>query len=176
MLRDYSSWRGVAKNHIELTSQFTGLYPRNRLEVDGDRLLYLGVTNPFEDKIPLVSGITLDVALCGEFLLATDLDRNMYMRSPTRVRNRLEGPEVILPLGTGQKTSVPLEVLVELFAVASTWMYVNAISIHLPDFNHGVTQGVPLPIQDATREVDNLANCGSNGVIEDQKVVIRIQW
>src|SRR6476646_2487465 len=65
-------------------------------EVHRDRRQGLRVADALVDAVLLIAGVTLDVALGDEQLLLRLLDLEVNVRRPPGVRDRLDGPEVVL--------------------------------------------------------------------------------
>src|SRR5260370_31162620 len=95
-------------------------------------------------------------------------------RLPSRIPHRFDRAEIILAGGTRQEAAEALEVRVEP-GLVGTIRKVNAIVIHAPNLNRGVAERIALRIEQSPAQVRDLANGGSDRIIDDDKVVISVQ-
>src|SRR5262249_29983485 len=100
---------GAAEDDQEVGGPFANLRLRDRLEVHHQQLPVDGVAAA-GDAVPLVARVAVDEKLGGEQLPAALLDLDVDVRRrPARVRHRLDGAEVVRPVGPGGEPAEPLE-------------------------------------------------------------------
>src|SRR5207244_13097819 len=98
----------------------------------------------------------------------------MYMRGPFGIEHRFDGAEVIIAARTGEEAPEPLEVLVILRAVHAARVNVGTVVVDLPDFDQGVADRITLEIQNSPAEVRDGADGGSDGIVDDQQIVVGV--
>ncbi len=121
-----------SEHYVEAACCFTCLGAGNALEVNGHRFLQLGITKTFEDKVSFVPWVTFDIALGIELFASLGLDGDVEMRSSSGIRHRLDGAEIIFTGGTREEPAIALEILVQLVAISSSRMQIDAVCVHLP--------------------------------------------
>jgi hypothetical protein len=95
-------------------------------------------------------------------------------RASTRVRDWLQGAEIILAGGTGQEPSKPLKVRIVAGLIAAI-RQINAVVIGAPNLNGSIANWIASPIEHPSAQMSNFAHCGRNRVVDKDKVVIRVQ-
>src|SRR5579871_746741 len=91
------------------------------------------------------------------------------------VGDRLNGSEIILTLGIGKESAVPLEVAVVPFGIVPFGVDVGSLAVHLPDLHKRVSDWFAGGAQDATGEMCDFTDSGCDGVVDDQQVVVGIK-
>lgn len=99
----------------------------------------------------------------------------MNVRGSAWVRNRFDGAEIILTRRSGGKSSETLKVRILLCFVAGFGMQVCAIVIALPDFHHSVFNRGAIGVKNLACNMSDLTHCGGDFVIDDNKIVVRIE-
>ena len=100
----------------------------------------------------------------------------MDVRCAPRVRNRLDGAEVVLPRHACHKPAKSLEVGISLFLVAGAGVKVSTVVVHLPDFNHCVAHRHTFDIGDPAMQVRDGAHRRGKGIVDHDQVIIGIEW
>src|SRR5262245_3681412 len=100
----------------------------------------------------------------------------MNVRRAAGIRNGLNSAENILAGGACDVAAESLEVRVALIGVSGLTVKISAILVTLPDFDRGIANRLTTPIENLSTHPGNLADGGSNTVIDDQEVVVRVEW
>src|SRR5262245_56301000 len=78
-----SAFRSEAEHDVEMRRQFADARLFDRREIDDDGFANFGIANALEDRVALVSRVSLDVALGSKLLLSFHFDGEVNMRRAT---------------------------------------------------------------------------------------------
>ena len=129
-----------------------------------------------EDHVLGVLGLTLDITLGGPFLTALHFYGKVDVRSTAGIGDGLDGAEIILAGGAGEEAAEALEICVAPGLAVAAGVEVDALAIDLPDLDDGVADRVAFRIEQAAGEVGDLADGGGDAVVDDEKIVVGIEW
>jgi hypothetical protein len=168
------SLRSETQDNIELCREFTRVRILNRCEIDNNRLPRFGISYPFQNTIAFIFRFALDVALGRPFFVTFHFDGEMNVACAARIKDGLDRAEVVFAAGPSHESAKALEIGFA-FGVFVAAVQVNAVTIGLPNFNQHVSKWVSTSIQNAPGEMRDLADRGSDGIVDDNEVVVRIQ-
>ena len=167
-------WRH-AEHDVETRREFARLRALERGEIHCDCIAQLLISHAAPDAVLFIAGMAFDVALSRQQIFALRLHLVVNVRRPPRIRHWLDRAEKILARTAREETPEALEIPVALFRIARVRMQVGPAVVALPDFHERIAHRVALRIEDAPAHVSNLADCGSDRVIDDDEIVIRIE-
>lgn len=171
--------RRSPEHDVKIANQLTGLRIRQRLEVAKDEFAVNEIASSVEDVVGLVPRVTSNKQLRREeFPIALlDLVVNVGARS-TRIRNRLDRAKAILSGGCRLELPKALKVLVLLtgFRPTVASVQIHRVGIALPDLNGDAFGGLPFGVQHPADEMRDFPDGWSDVVVDDQKIVILIEW
>src|SRR5436309_40261 len=87
---------------------------------------------------------------------------------------RFDGSEIVFTSRAGEKPPKSLKIFIT-DSVGIMAVQINALAIHLPDFHQRITNWIPFGIEDASAQMSYFADGGSNGVVDNDQVVVRIE-
>src|SRR6476646_3987276 len=96
------------------------------------------------------------------------------MPGPARIEPRFHGPENILTGGAGNETAISLEEGVAITAGAGSGD-VGAVVVRLPDLDEGAADGRAVLIEHAAAHPGDGSDCGRDGVVDDDQIVVEIE-
>ncbi len=117
--------------------------------------------------------MTLKVHLGGHPSDARPLDSEMYMRSPSWVRNRPNGSETEGAVLSGYSLTETLEIGIGT-AASVPWVVIKTESVALPNLNPRSLNWSSVFIEDAAKYVGNLAGSGLLPAFDVDQVGIRV--
>ena len=118
----------------------------------------------------------LDVELRRQQLASVHAHLRVNMRAASAVRHGLDRAEQILAAARCEEAPVALEVFVLLVMAAETFRVdVNAVHVALPDLHGRAAHRLAIRPEDAPAEIRDLAGRGSDRVIHDEEIVVRIE-
>src|SRR5271157_559225 len=168
--------RRRAEDDVEPRGQLADPRALDGGEFHRELLAPLRRRGPPVDPVALVARVPLDEALRRQldFIILPDLEVDVGSRPP-RVRDRLDGPEVVFAGRAGQEAAEPLEVGVVLVPVLQVGPEVRPVAVALPDLDDRVADRVALGIEDLAAEVRDFAHSGSDGIVDDEQVVVGVE-
>lgn len=169
----------MVQNDIPLRSKLANFRRLDRGEVKTEHCVPLGVSaaNLAELTILLVAGETLDETFGRQqFLASLPYPRVNVSSGPAAIRHRLDRPEVVLACGASKKSTVSLEVRVERTLVLRVLLQVSAVLIALPDLDHRIPQRLTTRVKNPAAEVRDFPHSRRDAVVDDQQVVIGVDW
>ena len=169
-----SSLRRKSHHDVELCRQFSDARAFDGRKIHGDRGARLGIFDSLENTVALILRLALNVALRGPFLAALHFDREVNVPGAPGIKHRLDGAEIVFAAGAGEEAAKALEVLVAR-RVSVAAVQIDAVVVHLPDFDQGVADGRAARIEDAAAQVGDLADGRSDAVVDDDQVVVRVE-
>ena len=101
-------------------------------------------------------------------------DGEVNVPGTARIKDRLDGAEIILAGGSSEKTAKALEVLVA-GGVGVLAVQIDAVIVHLPDLDQGIANRVPFDIEDATAQVSDFAHGWRERVVDDDQVIVGVE-
>src|SRR5262245_27961617 len=100
----------------------------------------------------------------------------MNVRRSARIRDGLDSAENIFAGRAGDVTAEALEIRVALIGVPCLAVKIRAILVTLPDLDRGIADGLTVRIKNLSTHPGDFADCGSDAVINDQEIIISIEW
>src|SRR5262245_10223537 len=90
---------------------------------------------------------------------------------------RLDGAEVVFAGRSGQEATEALKILVALLLLAAgiSCVDVHTLVVALPDFDEGVAHRITLGVEDAARQMRDLADGRGDRVVDDEQVVVGVE-
>ena len=170
-----SALRRHAEHDVEARCEFARLRAFERGEIHCDCVAQLLIAHAAPDAVLFIAGMAFDVALRRQQIFPLRLHLVVNVRRPSRIRHRLDRAEKILARAASEKTPEALEIPFALFRIARARMQVGPAVVALPDFHERIAHRVALRIENAPAHVSNLADGGSDRVIDDDEIVIRIE-
>ncbi|MEY4789940.1 MAG: hypothetical protein RLZ61_2158, partial [Planctomycetota bacterium] len=127
------------------------------------------------NSIFIILGLTFYIALGAKKRFPCHFDFEMNVGCSAWVCYRFDSAEIILARSSGGKSPEALKVRILLCFVAGFGMQVCAIVIALPDFHHSVFDRGAIGVKNLACNMSDLTYRGSDFVIDDNKIVVRIE-
>src|SRR5437867_1802941 len=166
--------RCESKHDVKSRGQLCNARVLERDKGHDDRSFCFGIADAVEDAVAFVLRFALDVTLCGPFLAALELEGKVNVPSATGIESRFDRAEIVFAAGAGQEPAKALKVRVA-GSVAVAAVQINAVIVHLPDFDQRVADRVAAAVQNPTAEVGDLAHGRRERVVDDDEVVVGVQ-
>ncbi len=168
------SFGSETQDDVELCREFSRARIFDRSEIDNNRFAGFCIFDTFQNAIAFIFRLAFDVALRRPFFTAFHFDREMNVAGTPRIKHRFDRAEIIFTAGPGHESTKTLEIGFA-FGVCVAAVQVNTVIIGLPDFDQHVAKWVPASIQNSAGKMGDLADGGSDGIIDDDKVIICVQ-
>jgi hypothetical protein len=162
------------QDDVELCREFSRARILDRSEVDDNRLTRFWIGYVFQDAVLLIPRLAFDVTLRRPFIAPFHFDGEMNVAGTPRIKHRFDRAEIIFTAGPGHEPTKTLEIGFA-FGVFVAAVQINTIVVSLPDFDQHTAKWVPASIQNSAGKMGDLADGGSDGIIDDDEVVIRVQ-
>lgn len=164
-----------AQHQITLCCQLADARVFQRLEWNDQQVSGVGV-QPSQQAIALILRMPLDKQLRGQTSPVFDIDGYVNVGRATGIAHWLDGSKIIFAVDAGGEPAKALKIRVLTFPISTPRMQINAIGITLPDFDLGVSDWVSLDIFHLARQMSYFTHGGGDGIVQNQQIVIRIQW
>src|SRR5256885_8016345 len=99
----------------------------------------------------------------------------MNVPRPSGIEAGLDRPEKVFTRGSGQETPEALKVLIACCVTLARWMNISARIVRMPDLEMRIADRVAAAVEHSTAQVSDRANCGSDGAVDHQQVIVRVQ-
>jgi len=174
-LCDDSTFGGKSEDDIKRRGQFADLGASEWFVRGADRFAGFRIANGLIDPIAFVAGMPLNVALGRELVSTGNFDSKMNVRSPSRIRDRLDRAEQIFSGRTGGEPSETLEVLVPLLSIIASRVQIGPIVVGLPDFDDRVPNRFAMGSENLPTQVSHLTHPRRQAVVQHQQIIVGVE-
>ena len=170
--------RCPAQDDVEVSGELADFGILERLEISEDQFAVDQVANAVVNAVGSIARMSAHEQLCREQFVIALQHLHMNVRSrPTGIRHRLDCAEAELARLAGREVAEALKVLVLLTRLrpAVGRVQVHRVRVALPNFDRRIANRLPLGVENAPRQMRDLADRRSDRVVDDQQIVVFVE-